>query len=53
VHQRQREHGVPERSVLDERYVHAERWLQCERRLFGKHTGVLVKRVCAVHGKRR
>ena len=53
LHQRQCEHGVPEWSLFDERYVHAKRWLQCERRLFGKHTGVLVERVCAVHGKRR
>jgi hypothetical protein len=53
VHQWQCEHGVPERSVLDERHVHAERWLQCKRRLLGEHAGVLGERVCAVHCKRR
>jgi hypothetical protein len=33
--------------------VHAERRLQCQRRLLGEHAGVFLERVCAVHGKRR
>ena len=31
VHHWQCEHGVPKWSMLDERHVYAERWLQCER----------------------
>ena len=37
--------------MFEQRRVHAEWWLQCQRRLLGEHTGVLGERMRAVHGE--